>query len=410
MEKLTPLREYTSPLLPTLESVQSNPELLKRFPKRWQKFSRTAVAAACVGIMSFTAFAATPIHAGAPERSSSTYTIAQERLKTAEIQRRAHHGGGPAGPYYVVNFTEQEALGFLIAELEAAGLNFSAAPLDYSVTVPDTRPWFHLMDVDVGLDYFDVARRVGIVNNENGRRQDVVEAFVGKGITVHVFSNPGESAFSEPIERRDWQRAVWEEHGDRSMDMREWVSENRDHPLLAEEIFDAIREAAITEAKEPARQVLIDRLTSQAQSFIEQLQAEGILPPQENGTHQEISVVLNGAPLVFESAPIMVGGRALVPMRAIFEALDFEVEWSEEAQTINAFRSISDTQIEMQIGNNQMQVHNALSQNELELDVPPRILNGRAFVPLRAITSAIGANAEWDEETRTITIWEQAID
>jgi len=413
MEKLIPLKNYMPPQFPSLETAQSNPELLKRFPQRWQKFSRTAAAVACVGIMSFTAFATSSVHAGAPESTTTTYSMAQERLNDAEIQHRAHHGGAASGPFYVVSFTEQEALRFIIAELEAAGLDFSATTPNYSVTVPNrSDPRLDSLDinVNVGLVYFDIARRVGIVDGANVSAREVAEAFVGRGITVHVFSNPNESAFNGMRERYDWQRAVWEEHGDETMDMRVWVSENSDHPLLADEAFNAIRDATIAEAKEPARQVLIDRLTRQAQSFIEQLQAEGILPPLENATHQEIGVVLNGMSLVFDDAPIMVGGRALVPMRAIFEALNFNVEWNEEAQTINATRDYSDTQIEMQIGNNRMHVHNALSPTELELDVPPRILNGRAFVPLRAITTAIGADAEWDEETRTITIWEQSME
>ena len=409
MEKLTPLREYISPQLPTLETAHNNPELLKRLPHRWQKFSRTAAAAACLGIISITAFATTPVYAGAHESSIAIYSIAQERLKTAEIEHRPHFGGANVGPQYVVHFTEQEALSFIRAELEAAGLDFSAAPTDYSVTVDNVR--LPSSAVDVEIVYFDAARRVGLVYGSHfTRSRDVVEAFVEKGITVHVLSNPTERGFNGLAARSDWHRAVWEEHGDESMNVQEWVNANRDHPALDEEVFNAIRDAANAEAKEPARQVLIDRLTNQAQSFIEQLQAEGILPPQESGAHQDISVILNGTPLAFDFAPIIVGGRALVPMRAIFEALDFDVEWNEEAQTINARRDYSDTQIEMQIGNNQMQVHNALSQSEIELDVPPRILNGRAFVPLRAITSAIGANSEWDEEMRTITIREQSMD
>jgi len=38
------------------------------------------------------------------------------------------------------------------------------------------------------------------------------------------------------------------------------------------------------------------------------------------------------------------------------------------------------------------------------LDVPPRIVNGRTLVPLRAISTAVGANVYWDEETRTVSI------
>jgi len=404
MENLTPLKNYTPPQFPTLEAAQSTPELLKRMPHRWQKFSRKAAAVACVGIMSFTAFAMFPLYASASGNSTFTFSVAQEQLETLELQLSTHHGGAGSGPFYVVRFTEQEAFGFIHAKLEAAGLDFSATPPDYSVSVPNQSLHFFETDVDVGLIYFDEARRVGLANGANVSAQRVVEAFAEKGLTVGVFTNPSETVFDGMTARSDLQRSVWKEHGDQSIDMWDWIFENLDHPLLAEEALNEIRDAAVAEAKEPARRALIKSLTSQTQSFIDQLQAEGILPPHENGTPQEITVTLNGTPLVFDVAPIIIDGRTLVPMRAIYEALNFEVEWIEETQTINAVKNDSSIRIEMQIGNSQMRIRNVPSPSDIELDVPPRIINGRTLVPLRAISTAIGANVDWEEATRTVTI------
>ena len=39
-----------------------------------------------------------------------------------------------------------------------------------------------------------------------------------------------------------------------------------------------------------------------------------------------------------------------------------------------------------------------------DLDVPPTIIEGRTFVPVRAVTEAIGANVDWDSATRIVTI------
>ncbi|MDD4663705.1 MAG: stalk domain-containing protein [Caldisericia bacterium] len=42
---------------------------------------------------------------------------------------------------------------------------------------------------------------------------------------------------------------------------------------------------------------------------------------------------------------------------------------------------------------------------EVPLDVPPSIIKGRTFVPIRFISEAFGAEVEWDAETRTVRIF-----
>ena len=39
----------------------------------------------------------------------------------------------------------------------------------------------------------------------------------------------------------------------------------------------------------------------------------------------------------------------------------------------------------------------------VEFDQPPVIENDRTLVPMRAIFEALGAQVEWDEESRTVT-------
>ena len=44
-----------------------------------------------------------------------------------------------------------------------------------------------------------------------------------------------------------------------------------------------------------------------------------------------------------------------------------------------------------------------LNDNKISFDVPPRTINGRTMVPLRAIFEAIGATVDWDNATQTVT-------
>lgn len=47
---------------------------------------------------------------------------------------------------------------------------------------------------------------------------------------------------------------------------------------------------------------------------------------------------------------------------------------------------------------------------ELELDAPPQITNGRTMVPVRFISEGLGAEVAWDGNTKTVTITMDSID
>ena len=64
----------------------------------------------------------------------------------------------------------------------------------------------------------------------------------------------------------------------------------------------------------------------------------------------EIKVIVNGTAVAFDQPPIIENGRTLVPLRAIFEALGAEVEWEQSTQTVTAVRG--DVTITLQIGSN----------------------------------------------------------
>ena len=66
---------------------------------------------------------------------------------------------------------------------------------------------------------------------------------------------------------------------------------------------------------------------------------------QHVAIQQGIKVYLDGTQLEFAVAPIVVNGRTLVPMRTIFEALGFVVQWDRETQSVAAVLEASDEQM-----------------------------------------------------------------
>lgn len=118
---------------------------------------------------------------------------------------------------------------------------------------------------------------------------------------------------------------------------------------------------------------------------------------------KEVQVIINGDKISFENSPLSVNGRILVPFRAIFEQLGFEVSWD------NAIRKAS--------GNNGNQIVSFIIDDpcmEIEyadstkisktIDVPAKAENGRTYIPLRALSESIGADVVWDNENYTVNI------
>ena len=107
---------------------------------------------------------------------------------------------------------------------------------------------------------------------------------------------------------------------------------------------------------------------------------------------------MDDVPISFDVIPIIENNRVLVPFRAIFEAFDAQVLWEGSTSTVTADKDT--TSIILQIGNEQMQ----LNGETITLDVPPRLVNSRTFVPVRAVSEGLNATVDWDEENRLVRI------
>ena len=110
------------------------------------------------------------------------------------------------------------------------------------------------------------------------------------------------------------------------------------------------------------------------------------------------TVTLNGQPLTFDVPPLIDNGRAMVPLRATFEALGATVRWDAGTRTIAAAKG--DASIQLTVGDTSATRNGA----RITLDAPPRIVDGRTLVPLRFIGEALGCQVNWDDSTQTVSI------
>ena len=68
----------------------------------------------------------------------------------------------------------------------------------------------------------------------------------------------------------------------------------------------------------------------------------------------EITVLINGSKVEFDQKPVIIEDRTLVPLRAIFEGLGAEVLWDGDTQTVTAIKD--NTKITLQIGSAEMYI------------------------------------------------------
>jgi len=111
-----------------------------------------------------------------------------------------------------------------------------------------------------------------------------------------------------------------------------------------------------------------------------------------------IRVIYNLDTLVFDQPPIIENNRVLVPLRVIFEALRADVNWNRETQSVTAERD--GTIVVLQIGNPVM----TIDGESITLDAPPKIMNNRTLIPIRAVAEAFDADVTWDGANRVVTI------
>jgi len=113
----------------------------------------------------------------------------------------------------------------------------------------------------------------------------------------------------------------------------------------------------------------------------------------------EVSVLVDGEPVIFVVAPLVKDGRIMVPVRNLAENLGGEVTWVEPDQ-VNICRE--DISITMYIDKQLYTVNSA----EKHLDVPPFLKYGTiTMVPLRFVAEELGCRVEYDDASNTVFIF-----
>lgn len=140
-------------------------------------------------------------------------------------------------------------------------------------------------------------------------------------------------------------------------------------------------------------------LNAQSQEILKQLEDKGVeIATVTDGRPRAISVYLDGKPVSFNKAPVLMDGTTMVQFRPLFEAFGLEVGWDGTTSTVTGKKDRM--LIELVIG----RASARLNGKEFPLAAAPSLLDGSTMVPLRFIGEATGRQVTWVEATQSVYI------
>lgn len=135
---------------------------------------------------------------------------------------------------------------------------------------------------------------------------------------------------------------------------------------------------------------------------------------------KDIAIYVDNTQIETEVPPVLINGRTMVPLRAVCEAMDCQVEWDGENEEITIKHPLM--LVRMKINSYYMKAtssraytyvyagDSSKSSREnvtIKMDVPPILLDDRTMVPLRAVAEALPAQVEWDGQNERVLVTKQ---
>lgn len=115
--------------------------------------------------------------------------------------------------------------------------------------------------------------------------------------------------------------------------------------------------------------------------------------------NEPITILVGGNPVTFSSAPyIDENNRTMIPLRAVVEELDVQVDWDPDTKHITMVKQ--DNIVILKIGETMAVVNG----EQIAMTTNPVIKNKYTMVPLRYVGEFFNAKVNWDQSAKTVTV------
>ncbi|AST58611.1 copper amine oxidase [Thermoanaerobacterium thermosaccharolyticum] len=119
---------------------------------------------------------------------------------------------------------------------------------------------------------------------------------------------------------------------------------------------------------------------------------------EANYTLYHGKVRTKGREVKFDVSPVIKSGTMLIPVRAVVESLDADVNWDAATNTVTITKG--DTTIVFDLNSSKVYVNGS----EVTLSMPAMEISNRTFVPIRFIAETLGVNINYDDKTGNVDI------
>ncbi len=110
--------------------------------------------------------------------------------------------------------------------------------------------------------------------------------------------------------------------------------------------------------------------------------------------------------ITLDAAPFIDRGRTMIPLRGLTEAMGAEIAWDNDTRTITVAKDTN--VITLQIMNTSVYVYKYFDGEyktiRYTLDVPPKIVGERTYIPIRFVSEHLGYDVLWNAETMEISV------
>lgn len=110
------------------------------------------------------------------------------------------------------------------------------------------------------------------------------------------------------------------------------------------------------------------------------------------------NILIHGKKTEFDTPPLLINDRTMIPVRTVFEKMGCLVEWDESSNT--AVITLNDTCIKIKQDTNYIKKNGEYIYS----DTASINYHDRIHVPLRVISEALGCDVNYDSETGNVTI------
>lgn len=111
------------------------------------------------------------------------------------------------------------------------------------------------------------------------------------------------------------------------------------------------------------------------------------------------SLEIDDKTTAMDVTPEITNGRTMLPIRHVAEAVGAKVTWNGKTKSAT-IKSQADDIITCKIEKNTISVNGAGQS----LDVAPYVKSGRTYLPIRAVSEALGFDVQWEQKTKTVTL------